>query len=93
MEKIDKTFAHAFGFELDVFEKWFSLYSSGSPVIKGELENGKAKNVVISFESMPFDTISPDFAYAYSKRLIFVAQLAKNLEGLPVEQLENQNKA
>ena len=33
------------------------------------------------------------FAYAYSKRLSFVAQLAKNLEGLPVEQPENKNKA
>lgn len=85
MEKIDAAFAHTFGFDLDVFKTWFSLFSSGSPVIKGELENGKAKNVVISFESMPFDTISPDLAFAYSKRLSFVAQLAKTMEGLPVE--------
>ena len=85
MKKIDKAFARTFGFELDVFKTWFSLYSSGSPLIKGSLEDGKAKNVVLSFETMPFDTISPDFAFAYIQRLSFVAELAKNLEGLPVE--------
>lgn len=46
MEKIDETFAKDFGFELEDNGTWFSLYTSSDPIIKGDVINGKARNVV-----------------------------------------------
>ena len=87
MEKIDATFAKDFGFELEDNGTWFSLYTSSDPIIKGDVINGKARNVVLSYETLPnfFGAFSPDIAMAYAQRLIFTAQLAKSMEGLLVE--------
>ena len=87
MEKIDSEFAHSFGFELDVIGDNFYLYSTCQPIIKGKLVDGKAKDVVLSYESVPelFDSFSPDIAFAYAQRINSTAQLAQSMEGLPVE--------
>ena len=87
MEKIDAKFANSFGFELDVNGDSFYLYSTCQPIIKGKLIDGKAKDVVLSYESLPelFDSFSPDIAFAYSQRINSTAQLAQSMEGLPVE--------
>lgn len=47
MNKIDDTFAHNFGLELEVYRGWFILYSRGNdaPQIKGKLIEGRAKDV------------------------------------------------
>ena len=87
MEKIDATFAKDFGFELEDHGTWFALYTSSDPIIKGDIIKGKARNVVLSYETLPnfFGAFSPDIALTYAQRLIFTAQLAKNIEGLPIE--------
>lgn len=87
MEKIDVTFAKDFGFELENHGTRFVLYTTSDPIIKGNVINGKARNVVLSYETLPnlFGAFSPDIALAYTQRLIFSAQLAKAMEGLPVE--------
>ena len=90
MEKIDAKFARSFGFELDVNGDNFFLYSTCQPIIKGKLVEGKAKDVVLSYESLSefFDSFSPDIAFAYAQRISSIAQLAKTMEGLPVEMPE-----
>ena len=50
MEKIDATFAKDFGFELEDHGTWFALYTTSDPIIKGDVINGKARNVVLSYE-------------------------------------------
>lgn len=86
-KKIDAKFANSFGFELDVIGNDFYLYSTCQPIIKGKLVDGKAKDVVLSYESVPelFDSFSPDIAFAYAQRIISIAKLAQSMEGLPVE--------
>ena len=93
MEKIDETFAKDFGFELEDNGTWFSLYTSSDPIIKGDVLNGKARNVVLSYETLPnfFVSFSPDIAMEYAQRLIFTAQLAKNMEGLPIEMPDEED--
>lgn len=87
MEKIDATFAKDFGFELEDHGTWFALYTTSDPIIKGDVINGKARNVVLSYETLPnfFNSFSPDIAMAYADRLTFTAQLAKTMEGLLIE--------
>ena len=87
MEKIDAKFANSFGFELDVNGDSFYLYSTCQPIIKGKLIDGKAKDVVLSYESLPelFDSFSPEIAFAYAQRINSTAQLAQSMEGLSVE--------
>ena len=65
----------------------FYLYSTCQPIIKGKLIDGKAKDVVLSYESLPelFDSFSPDIAFAYAQRINSTAHLAQRMEGLPVE--------
>lgn len=94
MEKIDAKFANSFGFELDVNGDSFYLYSTCQPIIKGKLIDGKAKDVVLSYESLPelFDSFSPDIAFAYAQRINTTAQLAQSMEGLPVEMPNEDNK-
>lgn len=94
MEKIDATFAKDFGFELEDHGTRFALYTTSDPIIKGEVINGKARNVVLSYETLPnfFGAFSPDIALAYAQRLIFTAQLAKNIEGLPVEMPDEEEE-
>ena len=94
MKKIDAKFAHSFGFELDVNGDYFYLYSTCQPIIKGKLVDGKAKDVVLSYESLPefFDSFSPDIAFAYALRINSTAQLAKSIGGLPVEMPNEDNK-
>lgn len=86
-KKIDAKFAHSFGFELDVIGDNFYLYSTCQPIIKGKLVDGRAKDVVLSYESLPelYDSLSPDIAFAYTHRINYAAQLAQSMEGLPVE--------
>ena len=48
MEKIDDTFAKDFGFELENHGTRFILYTTSDPIIKGDVINGKARNVVLS---------------------------------------------
>ena len=87
MEKIDASFVKDFGFELEDHGTWFALYPRSDPIIKGDVIKGKARNVVLSYETLPnfFGAFSPDIALAYAQRLIFTAQLAKTMEGLPIE--------
>lgn len=87
MEKIDAKFANSFGFELDAIGDNFYLYCTCQPIEKGKLVDGKAKDVVLSYESLPelFDSFSPDIAFAYAQRINSTAQLAKSIEGLTVE--------
>lgn len=87
MEKIDAKFANSFRFELDVNGDYFYLYCTCQPIIKGKLVDGKAKDVVLSYESLPelFDSFSPDIAFAYAQRINSTAHLAQSMEGLPVE--------
>lgn len=94
MEKIDAIFARSFGFELDVNGDNFFLYSTCQPIIKGKLVGGKAKDVVLSYESLSefFDSFSPDIAFAYAQRINSTAQLAKNIEGLPVEMPDEEEE-
>lgn len=94
MEKIDAKFANSFGFELDGNGDSFYLYSTCQPIIKGKLIDGKAKDVVLSYESLPelFDSFSPDIAFAYAQRINSTAQLAQSMEGLPVEMPNEDNK-
>lgn len=93
MEKIDDTFAKDFGFELENHGTRFILYTTSDPIIKGDVINGKARNVVLSYETLPnfFGAFSPDIAMAYAQRLIFTSQLAKILEGLPVEMSDDED--
>ena len=93
-KKIDAKFVHSFGFELDVIGANFYLYCIFQPIIKGKLVDGKAKDVVLSYESVPelFDSFSPDIAFAYAQRINSTAQLAKSIEGLPVEMPNEDNK-
>ena len=63
------------------------MYSTCQPIIKGKLGDGKAKDVILIYESLPelFDSFSPDIAFAYAQRLNSTALLAQSMEGLPVE--------
>ena len=94
MEKVDAKFANSFGFELDAIGDNFNLYSTCQPIIKGKLVDGKAKDVVLSYESLPelFDSFSPGIAFAYALRINSTAQLAKSIGGLPVEMPNEDNK-
>lgn len=94
MEKIDAAFAKDFGFELEDHGTRFALYTSSDPIIKGDVINGKARNVVLSYDTLPnfFGSFSPDIAMAYAQRLIFTAQLAKSMEGLPVEMPDKEEE-
>lgn len=78
MKKIDATFAKEFGFELEDHGTWFALYTTSDPIIKGDVINGKARNVVLSYETLPnfFNSFSPDIAMAYADRLTFTAHSA-----------------
>ena len=64
MNKIDDTFAHNFGLELEVFREWFILYSrgNGAPQIKGKLIDGRAKDVGLEFDSAFDSKLTPDLA-------------------------------
>ena len=94
MNKIDDKFARNFGFELEVFRDWFVLYTSGNgaPLIKGEVVDGRAKDVGLVFDSAYDSRLSPDLAIAYAHRIIYVAQIAKNLENLPLEKNKKEEE-
>lgn len=94
MNTIDDTFAHNFGLELKVHNGWFILYSrgNGAPQIKGKLIEGRAKDVVLEFDSAYDSKLTPDLALAYAQRIIYVAQIAKSLENLPVEKTNKEEE-
>ena len=94
MEKIDATFAKDFGFELEDHGTRFALCTSSDPIIKGDVIEGKARDVVLSYETLSnfFGSFSPDIAIAYAHRLIFTAKLAKSMEGSPVEMPDKEEE-
>ena len=94
MNKIDDMFAHNFGLELEVYGGRFILYSrgNGAPQIKGNLIEGRAKDVGLEFDSAYDRKLTPDLALAYAQRIIYVAQIAKSLENLPVEKTNKEEE-
>lgn len=87
-EIINKEYASSLGFNsFDVFDTWFVMAGSGSPTIKGEINNGIVSNVKVYFDSIPvgLNALSPGRAIAYAHRIMTAAYFARSMEGLPID--------
>lgn len=60
--------AITFGFELKHYGTWFALYSTGAPVIKESIINGKVRAVIVSFDEIPegFNSLKLDEGEAFA---------------------------
>lgn len=67
-EIINEEYASSIGFEyFDVHDTWFVMAGSGSPSIKGEINDGMASNVRVYFDTIPvgLNALSPDSEYSH----------------------------
>ena len=70
------------------------MAGSGSPSIKGEINDGMASNVRVYFDTIPvgLNALSPDRAIAYAHRIMTAAYFARSMEGLPVDMEAQHNE-
>lgn len=77
--------SNRFGFDYEGHDGWFALVRQGSPTIRGDVEEGRAANVRIDFESAPEDMLTPEETVSYAEAVMESAFVAKAVEGALID--------